>query len=221
MSGALEMQPRFTRGEYWLLESVVSWKLPIWRLDRASLDEVLNKEAHGMSRELLVETLTKLFAAGLVDATTAEAQHLSLTAAQVEMALDETDLVDCTTYALTSKGGAQWEAFASPHWEHYVKGWFECPNEDDPELERAEYVCQNRSTVERHFKSLEHYDFDVVQGSVQWDVLEPWQATYWKELPVGHRLRFDGRRRPESDGEWPPRPVYLNDIYDHLWYPWR
>jgi hypothetical protein len=30
--------------------------------------------------------------------------------------------------------------------------------------------------------------------------LRPWQATYWKELPVGHRLRFKSElveRTPE------------------------
>ena len=43
------------------------------------------------------------------------------------------------------------------------------------------------------YDSLSQHNSEVVviPGSKHWDVLRPWQATYWKELPVGHRLRFN------------------------------
>ncbi len=221
MSGALEMPPSFTRGEYWLLEAVVSHRLPVHWLDWDELAEAVNKKAHGMSRELLVETLLGLFTAGLVEADTSKAEHLSLNAAQIEAALDKRSRDSRANYGLTPKGGAQWEAFAAPCWEGFVGDSCDWPVEKIPGLEKVDLVCQDRGTVERYFESMQHYYFDIVQGSVQWDILKPWQATYWKELPSGHRLRFDGKRKPEIEEEWPPRPVHIGEICDHGWYPWR
>ena len=63
------INPRFTRGEYWLLETVAEMKFPIRLIDeRESLEIDLNKTAHGMNRTLLIETLQKLFSEGLITA---------------------------------------------------------------------------------------------------------------------------------------------------------
>ena len=50
------MEPRFTRGEYWLLETVVEQEWEICALIWSELEIVLNKKGHGLTRASLVET---------------------------------------------------------------------------------------------------------------------------------------------------------------------
>ena len=46
---------------------------------------------------------------------------------------------------------------------------------------------------------LEVYPYlQIDPNSVRWTRLTPWQATYWKELPVGHQARYRGK---EIDGD--------------------
>ncbi len=61
--------PRLTRGEYWLLESVVRGGMAIGWLDWPGLEECLNKPGHGLDRPTLVETLWRLFSDGLISAS--------------------------------------------------------------------------------------------------------------------------------------------------------
>ena len=81
------MDPRFTRGEYWLLETVVERELSVCELIRSDLELLLNKKGHGLSRASLVETLYRLLDSGLIYARVEPLhQHLSseLTCAKEE-----------------------------------------------------------------------------------------------------------------------------------------
>ena len=60
------MEPRFTRGEYWLLEIVVEREFPVYGLIDSELEWSLNKKGHGLTRAALVETLHRLLSAGLI-----------------------------------------------------------------------------------------------------------------------------------------------------------
>jgi hypothetical protein len=52
------MEPRFTRGEYWLLETAVDKQFPVSALMSNNLEEILNnKKGHGLTRIALIETL--------------------------------------------------------------------------------------------------------------------------------------------------------------------
>ncbi len=52
------MEPRFTRGEYWLLETAVDKQFPVSALMADNLEEILNnKKGHGLTRTALIETL--------------------------------------------------------------------------------------------------------------------------------------------------------------------
>jgi hypothetical protein len=55
-----------------------------------------------------------------------------------------------------------------------------------------------------------------VPGSKHWDVLEPWQATYWKVLPLGHRMRFSYDVPPPEPGFDPTAWAWLKEIQN--WY---
>ena len=60
------MEPRFTRGEYWLLETAVTceWDIPI--LIESDLELHVNKKGHGLTRNALIETLHRLLSSGLI-----------------------------------------------------------------------------------------------------------------------------------------------------------
>ena len=60
------MEPRFTRGEYWLLESVVEREYNISGLIGSEHEEHFNKKGHGLTRAPLVETLHRLLSWGLI-----------------------------------------------------------------------------------------------------------------------------------------------------------
>ena len=61
------MEPRFTRGEYWLLETAVDKQFPVSALMANNLEEYLNnKKGHGLTRTALIETLHRLIVSGLI-----------------------------------------------------------------------------------------------------------------------------------------------------------
>jgi len=94
-------------------------------------------------------------------------------------------------YGLTLKGGARWEAVSLPDWNRYCDAFLGI----DPEV--GTIISRDRKLVETYL-SLCHYawnDMSVIAGSEKWDVLKPWEATYWKTLPDGHRIQFEYKSR--------------------------
>ena len=60
------MEPRFTRGEYWLLETAVEGRFPVADLMDSDIEVTLNKKGHGLTRTALLETLHRLISWGLI-----------------------------------------------------------------------------------------------------------------------------------------------------------
>ncbi len=119
------MEPRFTRGEYWLLETAVESRFPVSVLTANNLEEILNKTGHGLTRDALIETLHRLIVSGLISIEH-EVDGVISTHQHIERALNEPRRISRvgerkrTRYGLTQEGGAQWEAFAAPNWEQYI-----------------------------------------------------------------------------------------------------
>ena len=143
------MEPRFTRGEYWLLETVVEHELEICALIDNDLELRLNKTDHGLARTSLVETLYRLLSSGLIYAKNEEMGFIS-TAEQIELALDEPKRGvgvplngrKVTYYGLTQEGGAQWEAFAAPDWRKYIAASFQLADDGESEMWELKYFHQ-------------------------------------------------------------------------------
>ena len=106
------MEPRFTRGEYWLLETVVTYEWNICDLLGSDLELHVNKKGHGLTRASLVETFHRLLSSGLIYAKN-EATGFISTPEQIERALDEIESrrvdpvneKEFTYYGLTQEGG--------------------------------------------------------------------------------------------------------------------
>lgn len=99
-------------------------------------------------------------------------------------------------YYLTTEGGAQWEDLAHPNWNRYFH--YSC---QDKNPKQREYECEvigtGRAEIEK-FLSLSRYisiDEIYIAGTEVWDVVQPWQATYWKTLPSALRVRYLARRK--------------------------
>ena len=228
------MEPRFTRGEYWLLETVVEHEWDICGLIGDDLELHLNKKGHGLTRTALVETLHRLLSSGLIYAESRvnfsdEATDVISTKEQIELALDErkswsgvpVEERKVTYYGLTQEGGAQWEAFAAPDWQKYI--YAGCHSSEGCEYGMWELICADKVWLERYFESMCFYDpQEVTLESVERDYIAPWQATYWKQLEGAHRIRF--REPDESEREnVEPSPYEFPDVdyFGRVWCAWR
>jgi hypothetical protein len=185
----------------------------VW-LASEDVEGTFNKRNHGLSRDELTSVLNHLFRRGELLAqrvrTSEPKVFFKPTEAEIQEALD--GRLD-VTYGLTPQGGARWEEVSRPHWERYISAWVYA----DPQ--EGQIVGSDRGLVEK-YNSMSHYvwDISVVPGSKRWDVLEPWQATYWKQLLLGHRVRFSFEwieRLPDSKIE-PAISERLAEI--HNWY---
>jgi len=236
------MEPRFTRGEYWLLETVVEHELEICALIDNDLALRLNKKGHGLTRNALVETFYRLLSSGLIYAKN-EATGFILTLEQIELALDEpkrwvgipVDERKVTYYGLTQEGGAQWEAFAAPDWEKYITASFQLA--EDGEYEIWELICGNKdwrkadktedwpdsvpNWLEEYIQSMCFYNQkELFLESIAWDSVIPWQATYWKQLDGGHSVCFRCRDKSAEGNAKPPHPPWGRYFYQ-TWYAWQ
>lgn len=211
------INPSLTRGEYWLLESVAELKIPIRYLDSEDLEIDLNKPGHGMDRTLLIETLQKLYSEGLIIAGRLDGvdDNFSFSKEQLTIALNEKLQKGQHYFGLTKKGGQYWEAFASPNWDYFIDGAFEPAEEGSYEF--GELICSVKSNLESYFRSIRYYEYDVEKESIRQDILEPWEATYWKEFPKGYRIRFQCHNNKNNGLHEPIMPSW----YRKKWYRWR
>ena len=245
------MEPRFTRGEYWLLETVVEREFEVCALIDSSLESLWNKKGHGLTRASLVETFHQLLSSGLIYAKSEMKGSIS-TKEQIELALEErvpwnthhvfistdgdieivpdeskpprTEPIDVrkiTSYGLTREGGAQWEAFAAPDWQKYIDAG--CHYSDGYEYGMWELMCADKVWLERYFESMCFYDpHEMDLESVERDYIAPWQATYWKQLEGAHRIRFRGPDESEREN-FEPSPYAFPDVgyFGRVWCAWR
>ncbi|CBN57159.1 hypothetical protein OSCI_3340002 [Kamptonema sp. PCC 6506] len=86
------------------------------------------------------------------------------------------------SYYLTPQGGARWEAMAHPDWNKFsiVNFLGQFPYEEG-------FFGTQREIIEQ-LLALEHliFMYEHIPGTENWNVLEPWEATYWKTLPRGY-----------------------------------
>lgn len=179
------LDPSLTRGEYWLLNNVVDSTCPICFLVSNQTEELFNNPGHRLSRKRLVETLIGMTERGWIEGYRCE-DLASLTGDEIEKGFLErpTEVGHELGYRLTALGGAVWEAFAAPDWDRYLHVW------TSSEGALNEFFCATRWRLEKYLSLVQFLDVLVQPESIEWDEVVPWEATYWKTLPRGHRVRF-------------------------------
>ena len=212
--------PRLSRGEYWLLNLVVNHSYPIHWLDATNPGELFNRDGHGMSRQELLETLESMFSNKWIEA------HIPFLDCQGSEQIDRALLDEILEgrgpkyqhdrslyYRLTSIGGSIWEAFAQPRWIDYIYPVFVVDAG-----ETGEIIGATEYRVRTYFSLIHLERMTAVSDSATWDIVSPWQCTYWKTLPQGHRVRFVCQERKIQD----PSPRSERELFEWLkkWYEW-
>lgn len=216
---------RLTRGEYWLLENAIEYRVALRFLLEAAgpFSEQFNKPGHGLSRPVLIETLERLYSDGWIfwgiGDNEGRCSHKNLTRSDLNRALDEENREQWSIYGLTEFGGARWEEFARPNWELYFAlsqdaGWADSPYGTFS----SGSLKQLQRGLKLHSASTQPIDFD----EVEYTELQPWQATYWKVLRAGFsaKVRFCG---DEIESWQDPHADLSSHRYSLLrqsWYAW-
>jgi len=227
------MEPRLTRGEYWLLETAVNTYYPMSYLcsERYSepngLEQVFNKPGHGLDRNRLIATLGSLFRNGLVEAVRND-EPCFLDESQISDALDEKrprenleNPAAWTRYRMTPHGAAIWEAFAAPQWDRFILDE-SLSLIDDQKLRPGTVTCMSRLRLQQYLKNVDLAGFEIEAQSVEIKECGKWSPTYWKDLPEGYQAQFQwrmGKPRPQDPLHWLAFAGFC-ELRDG-WYRWR
>jgi hypothetical protein len=230
-----------TKNEYWILDVVreIDW-YSISQLASRHPDLSLDRDPHGMSRDELKETLRALFEQGYLIATRSiripipgsidpETGEEDWVGGSEDFVPNADDIRDALRgkfnhVRLTAQGGAVWEAVARPDWSKYSTWEYGGPADNDAQGVDVEEICAaNRDLLEKYIARLPAWT-EGLGVEYKLETLNPWQATYWKTLPIGYRVRvviprsntaaYLSRQRED--------PVYQswNNEYVRLWNEW-
>jgi hypothetical protein len=211
------METRLSRAEFWLLNCAVYSDCPLSFLPEPGCLTVFNKIAgHGLAIESLVKILAGLFDRGWIAAHrlqfgTREDKALnSMPEDAIRNALHEQRPLrkqPYTSFVLTPLGAAIWEEFAAPQWDRYIDYADQVP---------GEFVGASEWRIRKYFGLVQHLGIEVLPETVVWDEIRPWNATYWKTLPVGYRVQFEyqNTNRPTSWDSVPGAIESLRRFYD-------
>lgn len=182
--------------EYWFLDAAIRLKIPFNWLSAANVDQMLNRPHHSLSTSELLVVLERMFARGDLfleymnrdgqrQRTQAPSRHEIKTALSMphNKWIEQSEHV---FYGVTDRGGASWETLSHPQWDHfYDEGYGTNPYE-------GEMTASTRGLIEERLALIPYDSFleTIVPESVQWSILQPWEATYWKQLPLGYHIEF-------------------------------
>lgn len=189
------------RSEYWILRCAVTY--------HGWLRDVAYK--CGLSHAEVALTANCLFQNGDIQARVfAHEQDIEgtpsaiLTIAEIQAHLDGKLRA---SYELTTQGGTRWESVAHADWNRYFI-WHE-NDEIEGGLFEWELIGVDRQLIESILSNSGYIYSDFpVPGTEVWDVLELWQPTYWKTLPLAHRVRYQAKEckvaniRSKSPPDW-------------------
>jgi hypothetical protein len=191
--------------EYWFLDAAIRLKIPFHWLSVSNVDELLNRPHHHLSLSDLVVVLERMFERGDLfleyrnrhepgDPMQVPSRR------EIEAALSMThdqwiNISEQVFYGVTARGGALWEALSHPRWEYFYEERYGI----DPYV--GEMTAPTRDLIEERLALVPYDPFIkvIVPESVQWSVLQPWEATYWKQLPIGYHMEFT--YLPLAEGE--------------------
>jgi hypothetical protein len=189
--------------ELWILETAFPVRIPLWMLVYPQIESLHNKPSHGLPPKPLAELLERLNWDGVIFIEDQDGQRRLFSAAELLQLLPVRTDDREHAYGLTEKGGARWEIEAQADWSRYLQD-SELHGRDRPRVREIVGGDRERfeSYVSRGMVEMGHVPDPASERS---DVLTPWQATYWKTLPVGYRLRglpSDRRFTAEEREAW-------------------
>jgi hypothetical protein len=174
-----------TEAEFWLLDVAVELIPSLSMAGSPNAPVQFNRRSHGLTSDALVRTVRSLHERGWIAFGDEFPVRRELTERQLHAALVGR-AEGLTLYWLTSKGGAAWEAVTAPDWQRYLDGSWLDPDEH---LITVAGMDRERVARELHWPSGAFERIEREIAAERWEHLAPWQATYWKSLPHGHRVQ--------------------------------
>lgn len=182
--------------EYWFLDTAVedvigfSWIVP----DERYGDLAINRAPLNLTVAEITDVLHGLFQKGdLLAITSSDTPLYKLedflnrgfipSKSEIESAIHQRINL---FYFLTTQGGERWESFSQPNWDLYWTGY------------NGFLGCADRKLLEAYLALYHLIDHGntrayIIPGTESWEILTPWQATYWKTLPIGYEVRYESR----------------------------
>ena len=185
------VEPRIDRADYAILYAVTEEQWPAWLLVEERTMAGINRHWPGLQRRELTEHFFRLWKEGLIEC--AEGEDEPAIAPDYERARQQFELYEGSdrprygtsiTFRVTQVGGDLWAHYASVDWSKFFSS--SCgsgPNE-------WTFNAFDRAALELALR-IPDIGPPSVKGTERWETLRPWQATYWKVLPVGHRVSYN------------------------------
>jgi hypothetical protein len=185
--------------EFWVLETAVRSCISLETIGGGDryLRFQWNKPPHGLSHAELVGLMERLLDAGYVECYMDCSPVARPTASEVSTAIaargQMPDVSEKLGYCLTAAGAAVWEQIAKPDWGRYMNDQWDFDEEGDGgHLEIAVGSSQMLDYVLEHGPC--YWEITIAGGAKDRSVLKPWEATYWKTLPEGHKAILSFKR---------------------------
>jgi hypothetical protein len=191
------MNPRLSRNELWILLSVLSVKMPLSALLHSdeppcwSFSGIWNCQHHGMTQLEALATIHGLAASGLIEFESRERREAtaseSLSAFMSFLGDHRDDYCQHSPlyYRLTEQGGSVYESFVRPQWDRFYTF---SERFGGPSTESIEFVSASRDAALGVAAKVTE---SLCRPSPKIEVLDPWQALYWKSLPLGFQLAME------------------------------
>lgn len=171
------------KNEYFLLDIVIEGRHFINVLTKPDIELYLNRITPKLSQKQLFIHLKNLFDSGYIVAYKKNGDKFIPTDKEIKKYLYSPKKKSIAPpYGLTEKGGALWEEYSFPNWDRYVYASYS--------VNDGEIISADKTLVERYLNLHPYRGKFIISGSETWDILSPWQATYWKLLPIGYRVQF-------------------------------
>ena len=222
------MQIKLSRAEYWILETLVRFKYPL--SDYASPDHelIFNQPSHGLNRADLLDTLEAMVRARWIEThwwddsivEDSESGAFFPERDEIDKAMDGRRVIEMDwasrqsplLYAqLTPLGGSIWESFACPKWERFI--------DDCIQTEVGELSSIEKGNLEYYLLHAHYLGIIVKAETLKWEIVSPWEATYWKTFPQAHRVRFERHQEELSDSD-EQRSIPHSFMTSLEWYRW-
>jgi hypothetical protein len=107
------------KGHIWLLDAVATFRIPLQWLTARNVDELLNREGHGLPASEIAARMAELLHDGRIAVTISRGERVLPTGQElVEVLMHRSDTP--LYYGLTETGGLLWESVFRPAWNSYV-----------------------------------------------------------------------------------------------------
>jgi hypothetical protein len=209
-------------GEQWILETAVTFRLPLSCLISPHIEELFNKPGHGLERAKLAEVMARLL---LNRDIVLEPQPRISVPQQASLMLkaflerDDNVLKPLGMYGLTLQGGERWAKAAEANWAHFITGSCRPKKLRNGDLVLAEKVlAASVNLANRYIELYSKTGRTIFRKPNSVRSLSPMRATYWKTLSKGYKVTFSSK---DSDQERDVEAIMrTNRRIQHLtrWY---